>query len=142
MARILIATLADAVEAIPGRKFNVLGGGIDTFQANQFPVGLTRLAVLLALEMNTEQSRQTKIELIFHGTDGKEFMRAEIGLSQQKPEPRTTVVWAGMNLPPINVTAPGRIAITARCGNSTYDFGLEVRGPLAPPPTPGSSLQN
>lgn len=142
MSRILVATLADAAEAVPGHKFNVLGGGIDTFQTTQFPVALTRLAVLLALEMNPGEADQTKVLLIFHGTDGKEFMRAEMGLSQQSPEAHTAVVWAGMNLPPINVATPGRIQINARCGSSSYDFGLEVRGPVATLPAPDSPLQN
>lgn len=144
MAQIRIVTIADAVEAGPGRKFNALGGGIDAFQTAQFPVTMTRLSLLLAIEMAAGEIAATKVLVIFKDSDGKEFMRAELGLAERIPtNAPATVIWAGMNLPPITVKTAGRIAIEASTGESSYQFGLDVRGPVAPLfPTPTGSMSN
>lgn len=145
MAQIRIATLADAVEAGPGRKFNVLGGGINELQARQFPVALTRLSLLLAIEMGLGEADETKVSISFKGADGKEFMHAEMGLSKRAPDAAPAgVIWAGMDLPPITVKAAGRIDIEASTGESKYKFHLDIRGPAAPlfPPPAGSMSNN
>lgn len=143
MARILVATLADAVEAGPGRKFNVLGGGVDAFQTGQFPVTMTRLSLLLAIEMAAGEVNETKVLALFRGTDGKEFLRAELGLSARIPDAPAAVLWAGMDLPPIGIKTAGRISIEVSTGDSTYEFGLDIRGPATPFfPTPTGSMTN
>ena len=51
MNRILVATLADGVQAMPGQKFSVLGGGFDNLNATVFPAVFPRISLLLALEI-------------------------------------------------------------------------------------------
>lgn len=143
MARILVATLADAVEAGPGHKFSVLGGGVDVFQTGQFPVTMTRLALLFAVEMAAGETGETKVLVVFKGSDDKEFMRVEVGLAARIADAPAAVVWAGTNLPPITTKIAGRISIEASVGESSYHFGLAVRGPATPLfPTPTGSMAN
>ncbi len=48
MPKLEFAFLADSAEAEPGRKFYVLGGGVDSIGAHAFPVVHPHLALLIS----------------------------------------------------------------------------------------------
>ena len=74
MPRIEFSFLADAAEAEPGRKFYVLGGGVDTIGAGSFPVVHPHLSLVMRIvvhPMEADQGHTLDIKLI--DSDGKEM---------------------------------------------------------------------
>ena len=143
MPRVLVATLADAVDAGPGKKFNVLGGGIDTFGSETLPISMNRLALLVALEIAPGETSDLKALAIFKDTEGTEFMRLDMDFGSREPGGPRTVIWAGANLPPMAARTPGRMTIEVSSGDSRFELGLQIKGP-APAifPTPTGTSPN
>jgi len=72
------AFLADAAEAEPGRKFYVLGGGIDSIGAQSFPVVHPHMSLVMRLlvhPMEADHPHSLDIRLI--DTDGRELTKLE-----------------------------------------------------------------
>jgi hypothetical protein len=67
-----LAFLADAAEAEPGRKFYVLGGGVDSINAPSFPVVHPHLSLVLRLMIHpTEADREHALEVRMIDADGR-----------------------------------------------------------------------
>lgn len=82
MPRIDFAFLADAAEAEAGRKFYVLGGGIDSINARTFPAVHPHMSLVMRVlvhPMETEQDHALQIRLI--DSDGGELARIDGNLS-------------------------------------------------------------
>jgi uncharacterized protein DUF6941 len=78
MPKLDFAFLADAAEAEPGRKFYVLGGGVDSIGAQSFPVVHPHLALLIRLLVHpTEAERPHGLEVRLIDSDGGELARME-----------------------------------------------------------------
>jgi hypothetical protein len=78
MPKLEFAFLADAAEAEPGRKFYVLGGGIDSIGAQAFPVVHPHLALLIRVLVHpTESERAHVLEIRLINEDGGELARME-----------------------------------------------------------------
>jgi hypothetical protein len=78
MPKLDFAFLADAAEAQPGRKFYVLGGGIDTIGAPQFPVTHPHMSLVLRLSVHpTEVDRDHFLEIRMMDSDGGELARLD-----------------------------------------------------------------
>jgi len=78
MPKLDFAFLADSTEAEPGRKFYVLGGGIDSIGANAFPVVHPHVALLIRVLVHpTESERAHTLEVRLIDEDGRELARME-----------------------------------------------------------------
>ena len=130
MSKILAFTLADAVEAVPGQKFHVLGGGIDRFSASEFPTTIFRLALLLALEVEAGNDVEFLITIKGRHANGQEFMSIELKGARNGPNPDNTVIWQGINLPPMTFNGPEKLTFVASAGESRRTISLTITGPL------------
>lgn len=82
MPTVDFAFLADSAEAEPGRKFYVLGGGIDSINARTFPAVHPHMSLVLRVlvhPMEAEDEHQIEIRLI--DSDGGELARINGNLS-------------------------------------------------------------
>jgi hypothetical protein len=78
MPKLDFAFLADAADAEPGRKFYVLGGGVDSIGAQAFPVTHPQLALLIRLLIHpTEAERPHALEIRLIDSDGGELVKLE-----------------------------------------------------------------
>ena len=78
MPKLDFAFIADAAEAEPGRKFYVLGGGVDSIGAHSFPVVHPHMALLIRLLMHpTETDHEHRLEVRLIDSDGGELSRIE-----------------------------------------------------------------
>jgi len=78
MPQLEFAFLADSAEAEPGRKFYVLGGGIDSIGAQAFPVVHPHIALLIRVLVHwTEGDRAHTLEIRLIDSDGGELARME-----------------------------------------------------------------
>lgn len=78
MPHLDLAFLADAAEAEPGRKFYVLGGGIDAITAPQFPVVHPQIALVMRIMAHpSEVDRQHTMEIRIADADGHELAKVE-----------------------------------------------------------------
>ncbi|MBI4728106.1 MAG: hypothetical protein HY775_01180 [Acidobacteria bacterium] len=81
------AFLADAADAEPGRKFYVLGGGVDQVHARGFPVVHPHLALLMRFLVHpTETGRPHSLEVRLMDCDGGELAKIE-GLLEPQGTP-------------------------------------------------------
>jgi hypothetical protein len=72
------AFLADAAEAEPGRKFYVLGGGIDSIGAQEFPIVHPHLALVMRVMVHpSEVDRPHAMEIRLMDSDGGELAKLE-----------------------------------------------------------------
>ena len=78
MPHLDFAFLADAAEAEPGRKFYVLGGGIDSIGAQSFPVVHPHMSLVMRLLVHPmETGRQHSLDIRLIDTDGHELTKLE-----------------------------------------------------------------
>ena len=110
MPRLDFAFLADAAEAQPGRKFYVLGGGIDSIGAPRFPVVHPHMSLVLRIvigTLETEEEHQLEIRLI--DADGTDVARANGTFTARgRNEPgREIALPLVMNLVNTRFQAPG-----------------------------------
>ena len=77
MPRLDFAFLADAAEAQPGRKFYVLGGGIDSIGAPRFPVVHPHMSLVMRIVVDTlEADADHGLEIRLIDADGNDVTRA------------------------------------------------------------------
>lgn len=82
MPKLDFAFLADAAEAQPGRKFYVLGGGIDSIGAPGFPVVHPMISLVMRVLVHpTEADRTHTIEIKLMDADGKQLAFIDGSLS-------------------------------------------------------------
>jgi hypothetical protein len=71
MPKLDFAFLADAAEAEPGRKFYVLGGGVDSINAPSFPVTHPLIALVIRLLVHpAEADHEHSLEIRMMDSDG------------------------------------------------------------------------
>jgi hypothetical protein len=74
MPDIDFAFLADAAEAIPGRKFAVIGGGVSRVGGPQFPLRHPHLALVVGLAVTAaELDAEHEVRFVILRADGKEL---------------------------------------------------------------------
>lgn len=72
------AFLADAAEAQPGRKFYVLGGGIESIGAPEFPIIHPHLALVIRVMVHpSEVDRPHTMEIRLMDSDGTELAKLD-----------------------------------------------------------------
>lgn len=110
MPHLDLAFLADAAEAEPGRKFYVLGGGIDSIMAPLFPVVHPQIALVMRIMAHpSEVGREHTMEIRLTDADGQELAKVE---GQFVPAPggqpgRETGMNVVMNFVGTRFPAPG-----------------------------------
>lgn len=88
MPELDFAFLSDAAEAEPGRKFYVLGGGIDVIAGASVPLVHPHMALLMRFLVHpTELGRSHLLEVRLIDADGAELARIEGQLEAQSGGP-------------------------------------------------------
>lgn len=86
MPKLDFAFLADAAEANPGRKFYVLGGGIDSIGAQSFPVVHPHMSLVLRLLLHpTEVGMDHALDIRLIDSDGGELARMNGNFNARGP---------------------------------------------------------
>jgi hypothetical protein len=81
------AFLADAAEADPGRKFYVLGGGIDQIAGPQFPLVHPHMSLVMRLLVSRDELGRAHVLTVRLGDpDGKEMARIDGQIETQMAE--------------------------------------------------------
>jgi hypothetical protein len=147
MPDIEFAFLADAAQARPGEKFNVLGGGVSRLGARSFPFHHPHLALVIALTVTApEAQREHDVRFVLLDPDGRELAGAG-GLLRTSPphDARDSVLTFAVDLWNVGFERPGdhsfRILVD---GSERKRLPLIVEqlpaepAPLAGSPLPGS----
>jgi hypothetical protein len=128
------AFLADAAEAEPGRKFYVLGGGIDQVAGASFPLVHPHMALVMRFLVHpTELGRAHRLEVRMVDADGRELARVEGDLSAGTPEDslgREVPVNMVLNMANSRFEAPGDYAIDILMNNQ-HVKSIALRASLA-----------
>lgn len=84
-----LAFLADSAEAEPGRKFYVMGGGIDQISGPRFPLVHPHISLLMRFLLHpTETGHSHHLEIRLMDSDGGELARIDGNLDAQgTPQP-------------------------------------------------------
>ncbi len=78
MPEIDFAFLADAADARPGEKFNVLGGGVSRIGGTGFPLVHPHLALVVGLVLTAAEIGETHhLRFVLLAPEGQELSRAE-----------------------------------------------------------------
>jgi hypothetical protein len=76
------AFLADAAQATPGQKFNVLGGGLDRIGGQAFPLRHPHLALVIGIRVTAaELDRPHELRFVLLDPDGGEIAAASSSLT-------------------------------------------------------------
>ncbi len=87
MPDIEFAFLADAAQARPGEKFNVLGGGVSRLGTRRFPFHHPHLALVIGLTVSApETHREHEVQFVLLDPDGRELAGAG-GVLRASPPP-------------------------------------------------------
>jgi hypothetical protein len=123
------AFLADAAEAEPGRKFYVLGGGIDQIAGPEFPLVHPHISLVLRILVNpAELGRTHRLEVRMVDADGKELAKIEGDIQTAPGEPTGREVGVNMviNLANPRFEAPGDFALDILMNNQ-FQKSLPLR---------------
>jgi hypothetical protein len=113
------AFLADAAQATPGQKFNVLGGGLDHIGGQAYPLRHPHLALVIGLRVTaTELDRAHELRFILLDPDGREVAAASSNLTVHgRTDARDRPVTLAIDAWNLTFPAPG-----------DYSFRLLVNG--------------
>jgi hypothetical protein len=114
------AFLADAAEAEPGRKFYVLGGGIDQIAGPAFPLVHPHMALLMRFLVHpAELGRRHRLEVRMVDADGRELAKIEGDVEAEAPDPVGREVGINMviNMTNTRFERPGDYAIDILMNN-------------------------
>jgi len=132
------AFLADAAEAEPGRKFYVLGGGIDQIAGPEFPLIHPHMSLVMRFIVHpTELGRSHHLEVRLVDADGGELARIEGDISTAPSEQlgREVAVNMVINMANSRFEKPGDYGLDIMMNNQ-FQKGLSLRVAQAPNPTP------
>ena len=119
MPEIDYAFLADAAQATPGQKFNVLGGGLDHIGGQTYPLRHPHLALVIGLRVTaTELDRAHELRFVLLDPDGREVAAASSNLTVHgRTDARDRPVTLAIDAWNLTFPAPG-----------DYSFRLLVNG--------------
>jgi hypothetical protein len=129
------AFLADAAEAEPGRKFYVLGGGIDQIAGPEFPLTHPHISLVMRFLVHpTELGLTHRLQVRMVDADGKELARIEgdIETAQSEPSGREVGVNMVINLANPRFEAPGDFALDILMNNQ-FQKSLPLHVSQVPP---------
>ena len=125
MARILVTTLADSVEAQPGSKFYIAGGGLDGLTVPAFPFLFGRLSVAIVLAL-AEGERRIPLSTDLIDPSGKTLVHIDSQIDRERAEPAE--IWFGIAFPPIQMGMAGPYRVVSHSGESEHTRVLVVTG--------------
>ncbi len=134
------AFLADAAEADPGRKFYVLGGGIDVIAGQASPLVHPHMALLMRFLVHpTELGRSHLLDVRLIDADGGEVARIEGGLEAQSggPPGRPVGVNIVINMANTRFEKPGDYSIEIMMNNQhlkSLPLRVQIVNAAEPPP--------
>jgi hypothetical protein len=119
MPEIDFAFLADAAETNPGRKFNVLGGGITRIGGPTFPLVHPHLALVVGLLVTApETKREHDLQIVLLDPDGGEVASATGSMvARGHDDGRDSIVTFSVDLWSLTFPRPG-----------DYSFRILVNG--------------
>ncbi len=130
------AFLCDAAEAEPGRKFYVLGGGIDQIAGPEFPLVHPHMSLLMRFVVHpAELGRAHHLKVRMVDADGRELARIEGDIETQAGEPTGREVGVNMviNLANTRFEQPGDYQLDITMNNQFQrSLGLRVSQVPAP----------
>jgi hypothetical protein len=150
MPDIEFAFLADAAQARPGEKFNILGGGVSRLAAGTFPFRHPHLALVIALTVTApEAQREHEVRFVLLDPDGRELAGAG-GVLRTSPPPdaRDSLLTFAVDLWNVGFDRPGdhsfRILVDGserkRLPLIVDELPSEPMPPFAGPPPSGQAL--
>lgn len=134
MPRLDFAFLADAAEAEPGRKFYVLGGGIDQIAGISFPLQHPHMSLVMRWMLHpTEMNLRHNLEVRLVDADGGELakIQGEIEASGQSDTGREASINMVINMAGTRFERPGDYAIDILMNNQ-HMKSLSLRVATAP----------
>ena len=132
MARILVSALADSVDAPPGQKFHVAGGGLDGITVPGFPFVFGRLSSVIALALEAGE-RQVLLTAVVTDPDAKVLVQMGAQINRVDYT-QAGEIWLGLNFPPLNLTLAGSYKVSVRTGESEHSRILTVQVEANPAP--------
>jgi len=140
MPTLEFAFLADAAEAEPGRKFYVLGGGIDQIAGPEFPLTHPHMSLVMRfLVYPAEIGRTHHLEVRMVDADGGELARIEGDIQTGPTETigREVAVNMVINMGNSRFERPGDYALDIMMNNQ-FQKSLPLRVSLSPPSPPSA----
>jgi len=139
MPDIEFAFLADAADARPGQKFNVLGGGIDRIGGATFPLVQPHLALVIGLRVySTELNREHEIKFVVLDAAGRELTAGVTNVvASGEATDRDSLVSFAVDLWSLSFPAPGDYSFRLLVDGSErkrLPLGVIARGALPVPP--------
>jgi len=140
MAKVIISTIADAVEGLPGRKLYVHGGGLSGIMVPSLPFLYGRLSLAIAIEL--EVGDQTvPISATFYDPMGNQLAEAGAEINRQEPAQELEEVWIGLSFPPIPIPVGGAYKMVTKTNHNEHvrilNITSEING-VNLRPVPGS----
>jgi hypothetical protein len=109
MPDIEFAFLADAADARPGQKFNILGGGIDRIGGPPFPLQHPHLALVIGLSMTSvELNREHEVRFLLLDSASHELTSGTANImAQGGPDASDNVITFAVDLWNLTFNLPG-----------------------------------
>jgi len=120
MPDIDFAFLADAADAQPGQKFNILGGGVTRIGGPSFPLTHPHIALVVGMTVTSAEIGAThELRFLLLGPDGSEISRAEAQIrADGVPGGGDTQVTFALDLWSLTFSAPGEYSFRILVGGS------------------------
>jgi hypothetical protein len=106
---IAFAFLADAADARPGAKFNILGGGVDRIGGQTFPLVHPHLALVIGLTVTVvEFERDHEVKFVLLDQQGRELTAGTANIvAHGESDGRDTLVTFAVDLWNLTFAVPG-----------------------------------
>lgn len=113
MPDVEFAFLADAAEAQPGQKFNVLGGGVSRLSGPALPIHHPHLALVVGLRLTAaERNREHEIEFLITAPDGTRVAEASGRVVAHGPaDPSDVVLTLAVDLWNLTLAVTGEYSV-------------------------------
>jgi hypothetical protein len=120
MPEIEYAFLADAAEAQPGQKFNVLGGGISRLSGPSLPFTHPHLSLVVGLRLTAaERNREHEISFVVTAPDGATVAESAGRVVAHGPaDPIDVVLTLAVDLWNLTLASAGEYAVRILVGGS------------------------
>ena len=120
MPEIEFAFLADAAEAQPGQKFNVLGGGISRLSGPSLPFQHPHLSLVVGLRLTVaERDREHEIGFVVSAPDGSRVADSTGRVTAHGPADASDVVLTlAVDLWNLTLTTVGEYAVRILVGGA------------------------
>ena len=143
MIRIAHAFLADAVDASPGKKFAVIGGGVSRIGGPTFPLVHPHLSLLVAVRVSqpTIGNFVEPLSVTLHDRLGALLTSLDVQIGYSVSRVATEEeLFLPFDFYGLQFAFPGVYTLVAKSGDSTFTLPLTLEHSVPPgvPPIPGT----